>query len=117
MEAIQGIIPGWINSFCNYIKDLSIPYMIAWAGYLASSEGDLVKTMQAQPTYLNTCLWLLAFLLFGYTLANVLKAIILKTMYDVEGEKKEQMYRDLEVMRAERHEENEAIAAAKKKEG
>ena len=38
-------------------------------------------------------------------------------MYDVEGEKKEQMYRDLEVMRSERHEENEAIAAAKKKEG
>ena len=84
---------------------------------MSSAEGDLVKTMQAQPTYLNTCLWLLAFLLFGYTLANVLKAIILKTMYDVEGEKKEQMYRDLEVMRAERHEENEAIAAAKKKEG
>ena len=61
----------------------AIPFMIAWAGYMSSVEGDLVKTMQAQPTYLDTCLKILGFLLFGYTLANVLKAIILKTMYDV----------------------------------
>ena len=40
---------------------------------------------------------------FGYTLANVLKAIIL----NIEGEKKEQMYRELAVMREERHKENE----------
>ena len=117
MEAVQGVIPGWVSTGLNYAKEVAIPFMIAGVGYMSSAEGDLVKTMQAQPTYLDTCLWLLAFLLFGYTLANVLKAIILKTMYDVEGEKKEQMYRDLEVMRAERHEENEAIAAAKKKEG
>jgi hypothetical protein len=83
--------------------------MIARVGYLASTDGDLVATMQAQPTYMNTCLWLLAFLLFGYTLANVLKAIILKTSYDVEGEKKELMYRELEIMRAKRHEENETL--------
>ena len=87
--------------------------MIARVGYLSSTEGNLVATMQAQPTYMNTCLWLLAFLLFGYTLANVLKAIILKTSYDIEGEKKEQMYRELEVMRAERHEENESITNTK----
>ena len=84
--------------------------MIAAAGYMSSAEGDLVKTMQAQPNYLDTCLWLLAFLLFGYTLANVLKSIIIKTMFDVEGEKKEQMYRELEVMREERRKENEAIS-------
>ena len=113
MEAIQGIVPGWINSGCNYLKELAIPYMIAWAGYMSSAEGDLVKTMQAQPTYLDTCLKILAFLLFGYTFANVLKAIILKFSYDVEGEKKEQMYRELEVMRAERHEENETLSQAK----
>ncbi len=106
MEAIQGIVPGWINSACNYLKELAIPYMIAWAGYMSSAEGDLVKTMQAQPDYLDTCLKILAFLLFGYTFANVLKAIILKTSYDIEGEKKEQMYRELEIIRAERHEEN-----------
>jgi Na+/melibiose symporter-like transporter len=109
MEAIQGIVPGWINSGCNYLKELAIPFMIAWAGYLSSAEGDLVATMQAQPTYLDTCLKILAFLLFGYTLSNVLKAIILKTSYDIEGDKKEQMYRELEVIRAERHKENEAI--------
>ena len=109
MEAIQGIVPGWINSACNYLKELAIPFMIAWAGYMASAEGDLVKTMQAQPTYLDTCLKILAFLLFGYTLSNVLKAIILKTSYDIEGEKKEQMYRELEDIRAERHEENLAV--------
>ena len=75
------------------------------------NEGDLVKTMQAQPDYLNVCLWILAFLLFGYTTANVLKALILKFFYDVEGEKKEQMYRELEEIRAKRHEENEALEA------
>ena len=84
--------------------------MIAWVGYESSSEGNLVATMQAKPDYLNTCLWILGFLLFGYTLSNVLKAIILKTLYDVEGEKKEQMYRELEQIRAKRHEENKAIA-------
>ncbi len=110
MEAVQGIVPGWINSGCNYLKELAIPFMIAWAGYMSSAEGDLVATMQAQPTYLDTCLKILAFLLFGYTLSNILKAIILKTSYDIEGEKKEQMYHELEEIRAERHKENEAIA-------
>ena len=109
MEAIQGIVPGWINSACNYLKELAIPFMIAWAGYLSSEEGDLVATMQAQPDYLSTCLKILAFLLFGYTLANVLKAIILKFFYDIEGEKKEKMYRELDVIRVKRHEENLAI--------
>ena len=110
MEAVQGIIPGWVSTGLNYVKEMAIPFMIAAAGYMSSAEGDLVKTMQAQPNYLDTCLWLLAFLLFGYTLANVLKSIIIKTMYDVEGEKKEQMYRELEVMREERRKENEAIS-------
>lgn len=109
MEAIQGIVPGWVQSALNYLKELLIPFMIAWVGYQSSAEGDLVVTMQAQPTYMKTCLWLLAFVLFGYAISNMLKAIILKTMYDIEGEKKEQMYRELEVMRQERHKENEAV--------
>ena len=109
MEAIQGIVPGWISTGLNYLKELAIPFMIAWVGYQSSAEGDLVATMQAQPTYLKTCLWILAFLVFGYALANVLKAIILKTSYDIEGEKKEQMYRELEKMREERHKENESV--------
>ena len=78
-------------------------------GYESSEEGDLVKTMQAKPDYLNTCLWLLGFLLFGYALSNLLKAIVLKTLYDVEGEKKEQMYKELAEMRAARHEENQSV--------
>ena len=110
LEAVQGIIPGWITTGLNYLKDLAIPFLIAWVGYQSSAEGDLVKTMQAQPTYLKTCLWLLAFLLFGYALANLIKAIILKTLYNIEGETKEQMYKELEVMRAERHQENAALA-------
>ncbi len=109
MEAVQGIVPGWVQSALNYIKDLMIPFMIAWVGYQSSAEGDLVVTMQAQPTYMKTCLWLLAFVLFGYAISNTLKAIILKTMYDIEGEKKEQMYRELEIMREERHRENETV--------
>ncbi|MBR0509665.1 MAG: MFS transporter [Clostridia bacterium] len=110
MEAIQGVVPGWILTGINYGKELLIPYMIMWVGYMTSEEGDLVKTMQAQPNYMSTCLWLLAFLLFGYALSNLLKSIILKTLYNVEGETKEQMYRDLEKMRAERHEENALIS-------
>ncbi|MBQ6163225.1 MAG: MFS transporter [Clostridia bacterium] len=109
MEAIQGIVPGWINTGINTLKEIAIPFMIAAVGYQSSAEGNLVKTMQAQPTYLKTCLWLLAFLLFGYALSNMLKAIILKTLYDVEGEKKEQMYRELEEMRKVRREENASI--------
>lgn len=110
MEAVQGIVPGWINSACVYLRDLAVPFMLAWAGYMSSAEGDLVVTMQGQPTYLDTCLKILAFLIFGYTLANVLKAIILKTSYGIEGEAKEQMYRELEVIRAARHKENEAFS-------
>lgn len=109
VEAIQGIVPGWILTGLNYLRDLMIPFMIAWVGYKSSDEGDLVATMQAEPTYLNTCLWLLAFLLFGYATSNLLKAIILKTLYNVEGEKKAQMYRELEVIRANRHQENKAL--------
>lgn len=114
MEAIQGIVPGWILQGLNYIKELAVPFMIAWAGYQASAEGDLVATMQAQPTYMKTCLWLLAFLVFGYAICNLLRTIFLKTMYDIEGEKKEKMYKDLEVIREERHKENEAIEANRK---
>ncbi len=113
MEAIQGVVPGWINTGLNYLKELAIPFLIAWVGYQSSAEGDLVKTMQAQPGYMKTCLWLLAFLVFGYAISNMLKAIILKTLYDVEGEKKAQMYKELEEMRAARHAENEAIALEK----
>ncbi len=109
MEAIQGIVPGWINTGINYLKELSIPFLIAWVGYQSSDEGNLVKTMQAQPGYMKTCLWLLAFLLFGYALANLFKAIILKLFYDVEGEKKAQMYKELEEMRAARHAENQKL--------
>ncbi|MBR3817067.1 MAG: hypothetical protein IKJ27_10120 [Clostridia bacterium] len=69
--------------------------------------------MQAQPNYLNVCLWILGFLLFGYTTANVLKALILKFFYNVEGEKKEQMYRELDEIRAKRHKENIVIESEK----
>lgn len=113
MEAVQGIIPGWINSGFNYLKELAIPYMVAWAGYESSKVGNLVETMQARPTYLDTCLKLLAFLLFGYTIANVIRAVVLKFAYNVEGDKKQQMYRELEAIRAERHEENESIRQTK----
>ena len=110
---LQGIIPGWINSGFNYLKELAIPYMVAWAGYESSKVGNLVETMQARPTYLDTCLKLLAFLLFGYTIANIIRAVVLKFAYNVEGDKKQQMYRELEAIRAERHEENESIRQTK----
>lgn len=110
MEAIQGVVPGWINTALNYLKELAIPFIIAWVGYPTSQEGDLVATAQALPNYTSICLWMLAFLLFGYAICNMLKSIILKTLYDIEGDKKEQMYRELEEMRAVRHAENKALA-------
>ena len=111
MEAIQGIVPGWITTGLNYLKELMIPYMIAWVGYESSVKGNLVETMQAKPDYLNTCLWLLAFLLFGYALSNLIKSIVLKFIYNVEGETKAKMYAELEEMRKSRHEENQEIEA------
>ncbi|MCR5782697.1 MAG: MFS transporter [Clostridia bacterium] len=110
LEAIHGVVPGWLTAFLNYIKELLIPYMLAWTGYKSSQTGDLVETMQAEPGYLKTCMWLLAFLVFGYAIANLIKAIVLKFLYDVEGEKKVQMYEDLSKMRIERHSENEETA-------
>ncbi len=113
VEAIQGVVPGWINTALGGLKNASIEFMIVWAGYETSPVGDLVETMRAKPDYLDVCLKILAFLLFGYALANVLKALILKFFYNIEGDKKEQMYRELEVIRAERHKENESIRQTK----
>lgn len=107
-EAVQGVIPGWIMAVFDYIKNVSIPFILAWIGYEASTEGDLVETMQKLPTYLNTCLWLLALLVFTYAISNLIQALVLKFMYDIEGEKKEKMYVELAEMRAKRHEENAA---------
>ena len=53
---------------------------------------------------------LLAFVLFGYALSRVISALVLKFFYDIEGEKKEQMYRELEEMRKARHEENQVLS-------
>ena len=122
MEAVQGIIPGWINSGLTYAKDMLIPYILVWIAYPTNDDStrELVDVIQerisngvlTQNQYLTTCLWLLAFLLFGYALTNLLRAAVLKFFYDVEGEKKEQMYKELEDIRRQRHEENEAAIAA-----
>ena len=120
MEAVQGIIPGWINSILTLGKDLLIPVILVWISYPTNDDSsrELVDVIQerisngvlTQNQYLTTCLWLLAFLLFGYALTNLLRATILKFFYDVEGEKKEQMYKELEEIRRKRHEENEAVS-------
>ncbi len=120
LESVQGIIPGWINSGITYAKDLLIPYILVWVAYPTSDDRkmDLVDVIKnriasgelSQEQYLTTCMWLLAFLLFGYALTNLLRALILKFFYNIEGEKKEQMYRELEEIRLKRHAENEQIA-------
>ena len=119
LEAVQGIIPGWINSALSYAKEMLIPMVLVWIAYPKSNDDkielvDVIKNRIAsgeltQDEHLKTCLWLLALLVFGYALSSLLRAFILKFFYNVEGEKKEQMYKDLEVMRAERHAENEKI--------
>ncbi len=108
IEAIQGLVPGWVNTALGGVKTAAIEFLIVWAGYETSPVGDLVETMQAKPDYLNVCLRILAFLLFGYALANALKAIILKFFYNIEGERKKEMYRELAVMRETRHKEKES---------
>ncbi len=100
LEAVQGIIPGWIKEGLSYLYQIAIPYMLVWIGYESSLEGDLVVTMRAKPDYMRTCLWLLALLVFTYALGSLIKTILLKTMYDIEGEKKEAMYKELEAKRA-----------------
>lgn len=104
MEAVQGIIPGWIKSALTYGKDVAIPFLLAWIGYQASEEGDLVMTMKKLgfDAHIKTCLWLLALLVFTYAISGLIHTVLLKTLYDVEGEKKEQMYKDLEKIRAEK---------------
>jgi len=119
VEAVQGIIPGWINSAFSYAKELLIPFILVWIAYPTSdsTKYELVDVIQQRISngilqkeeYLTTCIWLLALLVFTYALSNVLKAVILKFFYNVEGETKKQMYRDLEKIRAERHAENELI--------
>ena len=120
LEAVQGIIPGWINSGFTYIKDMLIPFILAWIAYPTNDDStrELIDVIQdrlgagtlTQEAFLNTCMWLLALLVFGYALSNVLKALIIKFLYNVEGENKEKMYAELEVMRKERHEKNEETA-------
>ena len=120
LESVQGIIPGWINSAVTYAKDLLIPFILVWVAYPTSDDSsveliDVIKARIASGelssgAFLNTCLWLLAFLVFGYALANLLRALILKLFYDVEGEKKARMYEELEEIRAKRHAENESAA-------
>ena len=122
LESVQGIIPGWINSGLNYGKEVLIPFILVWVLYPKSSDDDsrelidVVKDRIAsgelsQDAHLKTCLWLLALLVFGYALSSVLRTLILKFFYDVEGEKKAKMYQELEVMRAARRAENAALAA------
>ena len=75
------------------------------------SVTDVPQGALSTVMYKRTCLWLLALLVFGYDLSNVLKAIILKTSYDIQGEKKKQIYRELEIIRAERHKESQDLNA------
>lgn len=141
LEAVQGIIPGWINSGFTYIKDMLIPFILVWISYPTSDKAGLDSLIQkkiaegafesadslelidiiklrieagltTESGYLGTCLWLLALLVFTYALSNLLKAIILKFLYNVEGETKQKMYEELDEMRKKRHEENEGLEGA-----
>ena len=120
MESVQGIVPGWINSAINLGKELLIPVILVWISYPVSSDDkkeliDVIKERilsgeLTRDAHLGTCMWLLAFLVFGYALSGLLRTAILKFLYDVEGEKKAQMYKELEEIRRKRHEENEAVS-------
>lgn len=124
LEAVQGIIPGWINSGIGYIKELLIPSILVWISYPVNDNADneLIDFIEAkissgelsQGSYLSTCMWLLALLVFGYALSNVLRALVLKFFYNVEGETKDKMYAELAEMREERHKENIALEAEAK---
>lgn len=120
LEAVQGILPGWINSALTYARECLIPFMLVWVAYPTSdsTEKEIVEVIGERiesgilpvQQYLSTCMWLLAFMLFGYALSSVLRAVFLKLCYDIEGEKKIKMYAELKEMRANRHKENESMS-------
>lgn len=112
LEATQGVVPGWINSALSYGKSILIPYALVWIGYKTSDSGNLVETMKVEPTYFKTCLWLLALLVFGFAASCMLRAVVLHTMYDIDGEKKKRMYEELSEMRVKRRNENIEIEKA-----
>ncbi len=98
LEAVQGVIPGWVTQALNYGKNLMIPFMLAWVGYETNKGvGDmsLMEYMKTLPTYDSTCLWVLAFAIFGVSISNFLRFILLTFGYDIDGEKKKQMYLEL----------------------
>ncbi len=116
LEAVQGVIPNWIKTGLTYVRDIMVPYMIAWVGYqtIASDEYDsLMEYMKTLETYDSTCLWILAFALFGVSLSYLFRTVILTFMYDVDGDRKKKMYEELSVMRAKKSVESvegEAVA-------
>lgn len=116
LEAIQGLVPGWITSFINYVKGLAIPVVVALWAYPTGSteESELTNIAQAAGvvSYNRLSLSLLALMFFGYAISNLVKALLLFFVYDIEGDKKTQMYAELTEMRKQRHIENEQIAAA-----
>lgn len=117
LEAVQGIIPGWINSGITYAKEMLVPYILVWIAYPTNDDSryELIEAIEnrisggiiTEGQYLNTCMWLLVLLVFGYALTNLLRALVLKLFYNVEGDTKKKMYAELEEMRAKRHKENE----------
>ncbi len=107
VEAVQGVIPGWIGSGLSYGRSILIPFMLVWIGYETNTGSiNLMEYMKAQPNYESTCLWLLAFALFGTALQYLLRAILLTFFYDIKGKNKIRMYEELSVLRAKRHQEN-----------
>lgn len=115
IESVQGIIPGWINSGFTYIKDMLVPMILVWIAYPVSDDStielvDYIKNQiglgnMTEDGYLNTCMWLLALLVFGYAISNVLRAVVIKFLYNVEGDNKKKMYEELNEIRAQRHQE------------
>lgn len=101
-EAIQGVIPGWITSGLCWIRSgVLIPLVILpLIGYNTALEGDsLLEYMKAQPNYDSTCVWLLAFALFGISLMRLITALSIILLYRMPPDEQKKMYEELNVIR------------------
>lgn len=105
-EAIQGIIPEWINQGLGLLKSgVIIPLVILpLIGYKTGSGDSYLEFMKAQPGYEDTCNWLLAFALFGISITRLLNSFIITFLYKMPKNDEKLMIEELEVIRKNRME-------------
>lgn len=99
METTSGIVAGYVSRGITAIRDALFAYMLIWAGYEAAvTEGQTVlEANLAHQEFTATIL-----LIYAVGIPAVFFAImsVLYCFFDLEGSKKEEMHRELQLQRA-----------------